>query len=171
MGGVRRFVLAPLLAAAAALLLALALLSFAKGFDKDATAFLYGAGLLALAAIAGAFATALFTRWLPPARARWRWRVAAAAVALASVPAAALSGWFAVWAFSLLPEGLPYGVVFGLGAAGLTVFGALLARSAVGAWAAGPRPWSQSLAAIGVLVTTGVFAALVLETAIRGDYP
>ena len=186
----RRYVLAPLLAATAGLLVALGLISFGEAVEEDATALLYGAALLALAAVAGAVAAGLWTGTLPqpplPARAR---RLGAAGLSLAvwaGALAAAFLGWWNL-ASALEGEGgleytytytaaervevAAFGAVLGIGAAGLVIAGGVLAVFATTGRAPQPGPFAQSIAALGVLVAAAFFASLVLVAVLRGDYP
>ena len=189
MSAVRRFVLAPLLAAAATLLVALAAVSFAAAIEEDLTALLYGAGLLALAAVAGAIATGLFTGRLPvPPAPPWAKRILAFALALVALWGGLLAALFSVWIFAVYarvdPEysgdsistgeqvaGVAVSILTASGAVGLLILCALLALFALTGRAGRPRAVAQSLTATGVLVAAAFLNWLVLSSALYGDYP
>ena len=186
----RRYVLAPVLVATAALLVGLGLLSFVKAVEEDLTALLYGAGLLGLAVMAGAVAVRLWSGRLPqpPLPAAYQ-RLGAAALSLAaaagSLAALALAWW--ILAGAIDGEGglhvttvysdrervglAAVGAIYAAGSVGLLVTGGLLAAFATTGRPPRPAPLAWSAVAVGVLVASGFFASLVLAGALRGDYP
>ena len=188
MARVRRFVLAPLLAVTATLLVALALVSFGEAVEGDPTAALYGAGLLGVAALAAAVAVSLFTGSLPAGRG-WAPRLASAAVALPAAVGALAAGFLSLWSLTLaageedgFESSLQYtareraewfglGVFLAVGAVGLFVLSCLLAWFALSGKEQRPRAATQAVAAGGVLVAASFFAALVLNAVVGGDYP
>ena len=141
----------------------------------------------------GAAATGLITGRLPaaarlPAAVR---RAGAAALALAAAAGALVATFLSLWNLAVASdedgsytwedgdapvegerlEWAAAGVACGVGAVGLLVLAGLLAFFAATGRVPRPGPFAQSLAAAGVLVAGGSFAALVLTAAIRGDYP
>jgi hypothetical protein len=175
---VRRYVLAPVLAATSVLLAALAVVSVEAAVTSDATALLYAAGLLALAAVAFTSAGGLWAgrSWIAPRQSGGR-RLLAGVVAIAAVCGALAALALGAWSVAIAieeggdPEAAAFGATLGLGAAGLVLAGLLLGAFATTGRVPRAGALAQSLAAFGVLVASGFFASLVLTAALRGDYP